>query len=194
MSLFKNLKLALPLIFISTVATSMTLDFMPPPQVPSNACAIFKEYPQWQKDTQEVEKKWGVSVGTQLAIIQQESQFKPESRPMVSKHSNKVASSATGYSQALRKTWHNYLVATHKFFADPRNFADSADFIGWYAHEAHRDLGISVQNTHALYLAYHEGAGGYKSKSYLKHPWIQNVAYKVHRQAQVYQSQLSKCS
>lgn len=185
--------IALPLLSISTIASSMTLDFMPPPQSVTNACAIFKEYPQWLKDTKKAQEKWGIPVSTQLAIMQQESQFKAESRPYVSKDSNKLASSATGYSQALRKTWNHYLAANNKVYGDPRNFADSADFIGWYAHEAHRDLGISVQNTRALYLAYHEGAGGYKSRGYLKHPWIQSVANKVDRQARVYQSQLSRC-
>ena len=192
--LLKNLKLALPLILISTIANSMGLDFMPPPQIDTNACAIFKEYPQWYKDTKKVEEKWGVPVGTQLAIIHQESHFKPESRPMTSKSSQKYASSARGYSQALHKTWSHYLTANNKFYADPRNFADSVDFIGWYAHEAHRDLGINVANTRALYLAYHEGAGGYKSKGYLKHPWIQGVANKVHRQAEIYQAQLNRCN
>ncbi len=198
MNFFNNLKLALPLVLITTLASSMSLLSLPAPHAENNACAIFKEYPQWYSDAQQAQKKWGVPISTQLAIIQQESHFDADTRPLRSTRHNTTsspyASSATGYSQALHKTWNHYLADNNKFYGDPRNFADSVDFIGWYVNQVRHALGISANNTRAIYIAYHEGVDGYKSKTYLnKHPWLESVAHKVQRQANLYQSQLNRC-
>jgi hypothetical protein len=45
-----------------------------------------------------------------------------------------------------------------------------------------------------LYLAYHEGNGGFAKKSYLAKPWLLNVAQNVADQAKRYRSQLNFCS
>ena len=44
----------------------------------------------------------------------------------------------------------------------------ATDFIGWYNKKSRETLGISSVNAEHLYLAYHEGRGGYKRKVILK--------------------------
>jgi hypothetical protein len=67
------------------------------------------------------------------------------------------------------------------------------DFIGWYVNMSHEMLGISRSDTYNQYLAYHEGQGGYKRKTWEKKPWLINVAKKVEKRAKSYQSQLAQC-
>ena len=67
------------------------------------------------------------------------------------------------------------------------------DFIGWYANQAHRRAGIPRSNAYDLYLAYHEGIGGYQRKTYLRKAWLMPVARKVANRAQTYRSQLAYC-
>ena len=54
-------------------------------------------------------------------------------------------------------------------------------------------LGISRSDTYNQYLAYHEGQGGFKRKSYNKKPWLIKVAKKVERRANDYKAQLVRC-
>ncbi|MGR8999703.1 MAG: transglycosylase SLT domain-containing protein [Gammaproteobacteria bacterium] len=42
-------------------------------------------------------------------------------------------------------------------------------------------------------MAYHEGHGGYKRKSYLQKPWLLQIANKVAKQASLFQKQLNAC-
>ena len=53
-----------------------------------------------------------------------------------------------------------------------------------------RSSNIDKQDTFRLYLAYHEGHGGYRKQSYRSKEWLVDVARKVDRQAQRYNSQL----
>ena len=69
----------------------------------------------------------------------------------------------------------------------------ATDFIGWDNKKTSQSLGISSSNTEHLYLAYHEGRGGYKRKSYLKKNKLRGIAKKVSRQAMTYQKQLAGC-
>ena len=57
----------------------------------------------------------------------------------------------------------------------------------------HKQLGISLKNARALYLAYHEGRGGYKRGSYRTKPWLLSVADKVQRQSDRYKIQYQGC-
>lgn len=69
----------------------------------------------------------------------------------------------------------------------------ATDFIGWYNKKSRETLGISSVNAEHLYLAYHEGRGGYKRKSYLKKNSLRKIAKKVGRQVKTYQGQLASC-
>ena len=86
-----------------------------------------------------------------------------------------------------------YKEETGNKFATRSRFKDSVDFVGWYNYKTHKQLGISVNNARALYLAYHEGRGGYKRGSYRNKPWLLTVADKVQRQADRYQVQYEGC-
>ena len=52
----------------------------------------------------------------------------------------------------------------------------------------------SKQDSFRLYLAYHEGHGGYRKQSYRDKDWLIDVARKVDRQAQRYNAQLQECA
>lgn len=179
-------------IFITGCATQ------PPPRDVNNLCSIFKQYPGWYKDAKDVERRWRVPVTVQMAIIHQESKFdanaQPERRKLLWIIPWSRPSSAYGYSQALRGTWALYQRSRGGVFATRDHFGDGVDFIGWYANEAYKRAGISRKNTYNLYLAYHEGIGGYQQKTYLKKPWLIAVAHKVSAREKIYRAQLASCS
>ena len=58
---------------------------------------------------------------------------------------------------------------------------------------ANKKAGISKYNAHDLYLAYHEGVGGYTRKTYKKKRWLMSVANKVQARSHRYKRQLSQC-
>ena len=80
-----------------------------------------------------------------------------------------------------------------KTFAYRRNFDDSIDFIAWYNNLSHKKIGIPRDNARLLYLAYHEGQGGYKKGSYRNKPWLTDVATTVQNNANRYKSQFKSC-
>ena len=168
----------------------------PPPKNSGNICKVFKEYPKWYWIAKKTEKKWGVPVSIQLAIIHQESRFnanaKPDRKKLLWVIPWKRPSSAYGYSQSLKETW-EYYQGQAKRKGKRNNFSDASDFIGWYVDYAHKRAGISKTNAYEIYLAYHEGIGGYKKKTYLKKTWLINVARKVKGQSETYQAQLQTC-
>ncbi len=169
----------------------------PPPSQPQNICKIFNQYPNWYWAAKKTKKKWGVPVSVQMAIIFQESGFNGNAKPPRGKLlwviPWKRPSSAHGYSQALDGTWDHYKRQTGHSGAKRNDFRDASDFIGWYSVQAHRKAGISLYNANALYLAYHEGIGGYQRGTYRSKPWLMNVSKKVESRASLYQRQLSVC-
>ena len=169
----------------------------PPPNHIDSVCQIFKQYPRWYTDALRTQQRWHVPIPVQMAIIHQESKFNAQAKPPRTKLLWFIPwarpSSAYGYSQALDGTWKLYQRQSGYPWSSRENFADGVDFIGWYAHEAHRMAGIPPSNAYALYLAYHEGIGGYQRKTYLKKKWLMPVARKVAFRAQMYQAQLRRC-
>jgi hypothetical protein len=162
---------------------SLLVGFTKPPKHTENICKIFERNPTWYWKAKHSESKWGVPVAVQMAIINQESHFNGEA---------KARSSAYGFSQALRRTWASYQRSTGSR-ARRNEFSAATDFIGWYVNMTKRHLGISPKNTYALYLAYHEGIGGYRSRSYTRKPMIIRVARNVNKKAGIYESQLLAC-
>lgn len=161
------------------------------PKNSHNICKTFREKPHWPQQSNTVFKKWGIPVYVQMAIMQQESHFVADARPSRGFLGFRP-SSAYGYAQALDGTWRDYLKAC-KTNAERDNFADSCDFIGWYINESHKKLGISKLDVYNLYLAYHEGNGGYKRKSYLKKKWLLKVAKRITEKSKQYRKQLANC-
>ena len=81
---------------------------------------------------------------------------------------------------------------TAEFF-NLNDFDDAIDFIGWYNDQSSRRSKISKSDAYNLYLAYHEGQGGFNRKTYRSKKWLIKVARKVQGQSKKYQSQLSGC-
>ncbi len=169
----------------------------PPPANIDNVCSIFYEYPEWRKDTAFAQHEWHIPVAVQMAIMHQESKFDASATPPRTKLFWIIPwrrpSSAHGYTQALHATWQQYQVTRGGYWASRENFADAVDFIGWYANIAHRKAHIPLDDAYGQYLAYHEGVGGYQRKTYLRKPWLIQVAKKVQYRAAMYQQQLHRC-
>ncbi len=169
----------------------------PPPDNTNNICRIFHQYPEWLNITKRTQKHYGVPIGVQMAIIYQESSFVADARPPRTMMLGIIPwarpTSAYGYSQAINHTWQLYQHSTGYTDSNRYDFSDADDFIGWYASRAKSRAGIPVNNAYALYLAYHEGITNYKNKTYLKKPWLLQVAKRVQARAKLYQSQLKRC-
>lgn len=176
--------------FLSSCATK-------PPSDINNICNIFKQYPQWYADSKDVERRWKVSVPIQMAIIHQESKFDAHAKPSRTKLLHVLPwvrpSSAYGYTQALHSTWNVYKQSNGSVFSSRDNFGSGVDFIGWYANQAYNKAKIPRSDAYSLYLAYHEGVGGYQRKTYLRKPWLLHVARKVRAKASLYSMQLNSC-
>lgn len=168
-----------------------------PPTYKLNICKIFRKYPKWYWATQSSQKRWRVPISVQMALVYQESRFNAYAKPPRTRLLWIIPwsrpTSAVGYSQATNGTWRRYQLSTGRTGADREEFADAVDFIGWYGYRAHRRAGISRLNAYAIYLAYHEGIGGYERRTYRHKPWLIKVARKVQRIANRYQAQLNRC-
>jgi len=168
-----------------------------PPKHLDDGCAIFQEKDDWYEDANDSYKKWGVPVHVQLAIIYQESRFRSKAEAPDDTLLGFIpwgqTTSAYGYAQVLDSTWDWYKKSTGNSGADRDDFEDATDFIGWYGNMSHKKLGISKWDAYNQYLAYHEGHGGWKRKTYNRKPWLIKVARKVERRAARYAAQLKRC-
>jgi hypothetical protein len=184
------------LLAMATAALTLSCSNSPPKNI-RDSCAIFDEKDDWYASASDSYEKWGVPVHVQLAIIYQESRFvhdaKPPRRKLLWVIPWKRLSSAYGYGQIKDSTWDWYRDSTGNRWADRDDFDDVVDFIGWYGALSHRTLGISKWDAYNQYLAYHEGHGGYKRKTFRKKDWLLKVATKVDRRAKSYSAQLKQC-
>ena len=168
-----------------------------PPADVENICAIFEERGKWYKAARKSEDRWGTPIHVQMAIIRQESSFhsdaKPPRRKLLGIIPWKRHSDAFGYAQALESTWAWYKNETGKRFADRDDFADAIDFVGWYTDTSQKAVGISKWDPYNQYLAYHEGHGGWRKKSYSSKPWLIDTARHVDYRAREWGAQLRRC-
>lgn len=162
-----------------------------------NACSIVKERPQYLKAMKRAERKWGVPVHVQMAIIYQESKFIGNNRTPIKYVLGVIPmgrqSSAYGYAQALDGTWEEYQRAEGGRRAKRDDIRDATDFMGWYMNQTKEELGIPVTDARNQYLAYHEGRGGYARGTYRSKTWLLRIANKVGARAVTYQQQLAGC-
>ena len=169
----------------------------PPPQSQTNVCRIFREYPKWYWATQDAQKKWGVPISIQMAIIHKESHYHAGAKPPRRKLLGFIPwfrpTSAYGYSQAVDGTWNTYLRGTGRNNASRSDFANATDFVGWFSYRAHVALGISRDNAYDLYLAYHEGLQGYRNRAYRRNYSLLRSAREVRYYASRYHAQLLAC-
>jgi hypothetical protein len=168
-----------------------------PPRGIDNICDIFSEYPKWYRAAYGAYQRWGIPIPVLMAIMHQESGFRARVKPPRTKclfiFPGPRPSSAYGYAQALDATWESYITATGKRGAKRSNFADAVDFVGWYGHVSHQRCGIAKHDARNLYLAYHEGQGGYNRGTFRQKAWLINVADRVQRRATMYANQLAGC-
>lgn len=167
---------------------------------PSNlddACAIVAERPSYLRAMQATQRKWGVPVYVQMAMIHQESKFIGNAR---TPHRYALGiipmgrqSSAYGYSQALDSTWDDYREEEGHPWAKRDRIGDATDFMGWYMDGTTKELGIAKSDAEDQYLAYHEGRRGYANQSYKAKPWLVQVAKNVEARSEMYQRQLATC-
>ena len=181
------------LVFILFLGCATT----PPPRYIYDICEIFRENPKWYKAARKSYKKWGVPIPILMAIMHQESKFMADAKPPRGSclwiFPGPRPSSAYGYTQASNETWKEYQDSTGHTGADRDDFEDSVDFIGWYSHLSYKRCRISKNDTYQLYLAYHEGHGGFNRKTYRKKAWLLGVARKVEGRAKTYKGQLASC-
>ncbi|EPR5024960.1 hypothetical protein ACU6DW_001740 [Vibrio fluvialis] len=167
-----------------------------PPSKQNNLCEIFREKPQWYEDAVEMQDEWGTPIQIAMAIIKQESSFRHDAKPPKDYLLGFIpwgrVSSAYGYAQVQDPAWDDFQRATD-YGGSRTNFDDSLMFIGWYTSETQKTLGVSKWDTYHQYLAYHEGRGGFKRKSYQSKPTLIKVARKVEQQAKDYGWQLKQC-
>ena len=182
---------ALALMMIAGCVTS-------PPEQVGNVCDIFRERSVWYADAKESRARWGVPISVSMAFMHQESRFvataKPPRKKILGVIPGPRPSDSYGYSQAKESTWDWYQRSTGNYGADRDDFGDAMDFIGWYNNVSNKELGISKQDAFRLYLAYHEGHGGYRKQSYRSKDWLVGVARKVERQTHRYNAQLQECA
>lgn len=184
------------------VATWATLRFSllapAPPANTDDLCEIFREHPVWYDYAKESERRWGTPVATQIAFVYYESSFRSHAQPPRSRLWGFIPwarpTSAYGYAQALDPAWREYLEANGDgWFTVRTDMEHALDFVGWYNHLTHRQLGISFYNPRSLYLAYHEGRGGFSRQTYARKPDITALAARVQKRAFRYDIQLQSC-
>ena len=168
-----------------------------PPENVENICDIFQEKSGWYRSAKESRSRWGVPISIMMATMHQESRFvataKPPRKKLWGFIPGRRPSDSYGYSQAKESTWEWYQRNTGNYRATRDSFDDAIDFIGWYHNLSHTRLGLAKDDSFKLYLAYHEGHGGYEKQSYRSKQWLIGVARKVDALSHRFSGQLSKC-
>ncbi len=169
-----------------------------PPRNLDNACSILAQRPKYKRAFRATERKWGVPMHVQMAVIHQESKFRSDARTPFRYKLGVIpmgrASSAYGYSQALDGTWEEYQKATGHRRAKRDRMRDASDFMGWYMTRSYERNGISLTDARNQYLAYHEGHTGYSRGSHKSKSWLLRVASDVEKRASTYRAQLKSCN
>jgi hypothetical protein len=167
------------------------------PKEQENVCEIFREKGGWYDDARDSQRKWGTTIPIMMAFIHQESRFQARAKPPRKKIlwvlPGPRPASAYGYSQATDETWRAYKKSTGAWAADRNNFEDAIDFVGWYNDQSYRRNKIQKTDAYHLYLAYHEGQGGFAKRSFRNKTWLKDVAKKVSTRSKMYQKQLNSC-
>lgn len=168
-----------------------------PPAKPNNICDIFDDKPDWYKYARKSEKRWGSTIPVMMAIMYQESQFVHNARTKRTKILWVIPgprkSSAFGYAQVKNETWYEYQKSSGNTWSRRDRYQDAIDFIGWYNAQSRKRSNIRLNDAYNLYLAYHEGHGGFNRGTYKKKNWLRNTAQQVANRAALYSRQLPQC-
>ena len=146
-----------------------------PPKRQADLCAVFEQYPDWYDYARASAKKWGTPVHIQMAFVRHESSYRATARPP-RKWFLFIplgrASSAKGYAQArtrcgvsTRRSGAGCSGAVRTWKTRSTSSAGTTTRLG-------AGLGIPRTDAYRLYLAYHEGRGGYSRGSWKKKPRV----------------------
>lgn len=167
------------------------------PSGADNICDVFDQKRGWYKDARRSERRWGSEIPVLMAIMYQESTFRPRAKPPRTRILGFIPgprpSSAYGFAQVKTETWAEYQRMSGNHWASRSNFADAIDFVGWYNEQSNQRVGIDKNNARNLYLAYHEGHAGFRNRSYDSKQWLVGVAGQVDKRADDYRRQLRGC-
>jgi len=160
-------------------------------------CSVFRQKHAWYRVTLATQRRWGIDQATQMAVIFQESSYRAGARPPRTRLLGFIPwrrrSSAFGYAQVIDGTWDVYRREATRPRAQRDRFADASDFVGWYMDRIAKRVRIEKTSARSLYLAYHEGAGGFQRGTHLKKPGLLDASYRVQRRTARYRAQLDRC-
>jgi hypothetical protein len=168
----------------------------PPPRQQSNLCAVFDQHPDWYDYAKESEETWGTPAHILMAFVRHESSYRSDAKPPFDWFlfiPLGRASSAEGYAQIQDPAWEEYREERGGWFRSRSDMEDALDFVGWYNNRSNKLLGISKWDPKNLYLAYHEGHGGYRRGTYKNKPQLLRIARRVDYTAREYGAQLRRC-
>ena len=183
-------------IFLLVLLSILTGCATTPPKQQHSLCAVFDQYPDWYDYAKSSEDKWGVPVQILMAFVRHESSYRGDAKPEFEWFlfiPLGRASSAEGYAQIQDPVWREYKNETGGLFKSRSDMEDALDFVGWYNNKSSKLLGISKWDAKRLYLAYHEGQGGYRRGSYRNKPGLMRIASRVESTAREYGAQLRQC-
>lgn len=185
------------LIFVSLILLLLNACASAPPENTANICSMFEDRRSWYKAATRTEKRWGTPVYVSMAIMEQESSFNARARPERTRLLGFIPwlrpSSAYGYAQVLDETWSEYKASAPNWGARRSSFKDAMDFVGWYTNTSVRSNRIARNDAYNLYLAYHEGNGGWSRGTYRNKGWLMDVARNVQNTSNLYQNQYQRC-
>ncbi len=188
---------ALRIIVIFIILGNLVGCVTSPPSRVDNVCHIFDEKSGWYKRAKKSQSKWGSKIPVMMAILHQESRFQPKARPPRTTFlwifPGPRLSSAYGFPQAKDETWDWYKKDSGNWGADRDDFEDAVDFVGWYNLQSNKRSGIALNDPYHLYLAYHEGHGGFNRRSFKSKKWLKRVAKNVSARSRLYGRQLQGC-
>ena len=189
----RTLRAAILLLFLASCGGG---NFSAPHHL-DDACSVIRQRPQYLAAMKATQRKWGLPISVQMAVLYQESKFIGNAR---TPHQYALGviplgrqSSAYGYAQALDSTWDDYRHEEHRMSARRDNIRDATDFMGWYIDGSTQRLGLSKADAENQYLAYHEGRAGFSAQSYKAKGWLIDVASRVGARAAMYRTQLATC-
>ncbi len=184
------------LILTALLAGCGNRDYAAPREL-DDACSIVRQHPDYLRAFKATERKWGVPVPVQMAIIYQESKFIGNARTPFQWKLGVIPvgrqSSAYGYSQALDGTWDEYMAREGGWRHRRDDIRHATNFMGWYMNDTKRELGIPLYDTRNQYLAYHEGRSGYRRGTFNQKGWLLGVAASLQERTIRYDSQLRAC-